>query len=320
MDVRRWALQVCFGSALLASCAHRGKGTASALPETEEVEVASSKATQVELLDAGAEPRRAVRYHLPAEGSWTSVVDYKMSQEVVLGDMPERASIQPTVRIELRTAVVPAEHKGRIQLRQTVGGAELVPEPGMSPELLDKIRQVRIPAMPGFAVTTESSTRGLLVHSDVEDALGSMPPKARAIMQNFAQSMRSPLVTFPREPIGIGAKWKVSTPMNTPLLKATPRIVQTLTELEGDKGTLELSGGMDIPTQDIQIPSEEGMSARIESAKTQFGGSTRFDLSSPTTTSEFRMEIAMQMVITDGKNATPARNVTRIRLKGYPRR
>lgn len=308
----------------IAGCGSAHQETAQGPEDIADEDVGPDRPTsddaQVTLLNPGAEPRRKLRYHLPTQGSWTLMVDVKSSQTITVADLPERSTTEPTVRMEQISRLRAGRAPGNFEIEQRFGQIELVPEPGMPPELVEKLRSARVPRFDSLFVRTQVTPRGELLDVAVSPT-DSLPPKMRMVFDNFRQNMRPPVILFPKEPVGVGAKWETDFPMNSAVIKMPVKLTQTLEEVDGDRGVMSYATEADVPTQELKLPQvDENLSARLESAKLSVQGTTKFDLSSPLVHSDLRTTITMAMTITDGQKEVPAQSTQRIRLRSYPKR
>ena len=131
------------------------------------------------------------------------------------------------------------------------------------------------------------TSRGM--SSDVRIILpAKMSPRLRASVDSIKGIFADLLIPLPMEPVGIGARWEVTQPMETPQIKYTQIARYTLVHREGDKLTLEMSVEHLAPKQ--EVPSPNSAKLMLESLTTSGTGTIETQLSSIVPTSAFTLD------------------------------
>ena len=117
---------------------------------------ATSGEAKVELLEAGAEPREALRYKFTAGRSETMVMDMKMNMNMEIPGQGSQSMAMPLMRMKgsLDTESVSAEGNARLKFELT--GAEIVPGPDDNALVVQAMRNEigKIVGMKGTATVT----------------------------------------------------------------------------------------------------------------------------------------------------------------------
>ncbi len=249
----------------------------------------------LQIVSAGNAPRRLLVYQ-PTKGS-AITLELAVDVTVSAGDM---GGPMPTIVLTLSVAVDAALPIGT-RLRTTVIDA-------IARERDDS----RVPAnalgaplarMKGLVLTSWLTTSGHLVGTRVATDT-PLPADARsqlaALVANFDQLM----MPLPREPVGIGAVWRNSRPLEQNGMRMTAVNTVELTGITGD--TLTYS----IDTQvhgDDQTVEQAGMGVEIKDIVGTGSGKGSLDLRTLAVSAELSSEFRSTMKATGETEALPMR-------------
>lgn len=260
MIQRRSSRMVTLVPMALVALALSSAPAASAQTETEE---STDETPEVELLDRGEAPRRALRYTVPASATQTqelrtySNVSQKVGEDVQSGGTPN-------VRFTIEAVVPSVDDQGNLTVSYTYSKIE-VSESGPT-AVVEQTRDLLEPLI-GVTGTYQLSSRGA-VSSSVLD----LPPGLDPAFAEFAeqlQSQQSQLsVPFPERPIGDGARWRSTTKAEIAGVTFRQRSTYTLEKDSAGRVTLAMEIDQRAPRQRFTpIGSDEEVTLLSSRAK-----------------------------------------------------
>ncbi len=108
----------------------------------------------------------------------------------------------------------------------------------------------------GFDVTFLRSADGSISASTLQ-----APTEARGVARQSVEQMAGALaesaVILPSDPIGVGAKWKVTRPVNDAVAPEMT-VTYTLTAIDGDALTISVDGDAPATTDTLELPAGDG--------------------------------------------------------------
>ncbi|MFO0679346.1 MAG: DUF6263 family protein [Polyangiaceae bacterium] len=226
------------------------------------------------LMDAGAEPRKALRhrYTKGREESLDVTIAIRTSTQTdALDDAgTDGGSPEPKVRalpvVVARTFVEVTDvlPSGDAAFAMEIDAFDVRSDKDVAPELVDAVR-AGLAGAKGVRATGVATPRG-----ERKDVTLVVPPltsrEAQQVLENFRQQIEQLGVVLPEEPVGKGATWEVTNDVATRSIVLTQATTFTLASAD-DKavrivGTLRQSA----PAQDVTSPVTGGSSnAKLES-------------------------------------------------------
>lgn len=231
------------------------------------------------VLDPGAEPRRPLRYSVRAGDRSEMTIRMAMSVQSAAGDQPPTSVEAPPIEFAMVFTVASVAPDGAARAEYEVTRAELDGEGrDLTPERRREMRDMvqDLVGLKGYVVMTD---RG-----ETREAHVSLPDGAeRRVSQmvaGFQESLRRLSSPFPEEPVGRGARWRVT---RTPTIQGM-RLDQTttfeLTEVANDRATLQVEVSQSAEPQIVQnemVPA--GNTLRVDSFTTRGDGRVEISLS-----------------------------------------
>ena len=94
------------------------------------------------------------------------------------------------------------------------------------------------------------------------------------------------------EPVGKGARWQVTMPMDTPQMKFTQTATYVLSEIQGDKVKFDITLTQSAPRQEIVAPgAPQGTKMMLESLKSSGKGTMELDMTTLIPISDINMTL-----------------------------
>jgi hypothetical protein len=298
----RWVLAACLAALVAAAvvgCATAPATTEESPPaEPARPVVAPPEAASPELIDPGAEPRRALRLDVARGDARELVVVQRMRMEQRVGDTPMPPQQLPTSEMTIALEATDVTADGEIHYKGTYGEIEVHDEPGLDPEMTQMIRE-SLQQLEGFTIRLVMTDRGELRSFEME--WGDVrDPMLEQVLQGLEGAFEQMTMPLPAEPVGEGARWRHSFTVSMGGIDMASAIDLTVTSLtdSGYQAGLEIT--MSAPEQEIEIPQgPPGARARLVSLEGEGTGSLEHDLSWPVpfgqTSSIATIEIEMEI-------------------------
>lgn len=266
---------------LLAACGSSSKQAAelppAPAPPAQPLAAAPPSQTVVTLIEAGAAPRRALRYAMPASYDRTLAMVMRMRMGMEMGANPAVTVDVPPMRLLTRIGVEERLGDSEVRCRYEISSAEVQPGPpesaAMREELAGKLKSF-VGTRGGMRV--DHRGRASDVTMVVPDGVA---PDIRSALDSSRRAMEQLAAPLPSEPVGVGARWRVVQRLDFGGMVMTQTVDFRLVAAEGDVLTIESSGTQSAAAQPIRNPDmPAGTSAELISLAGTLTGKTRVDL------------------------------------------
>ena len=213
----------------------------------------SSANTSVELIDAGAEPRRELRF-TPAVNA-TQTVSMTLGVGITMfikGQAPPPIVDTPPVELKMETEVTQVDDNGDIYIDFSYSEVNVVANPNTPPELVNAMRS-QLEKLVGFQgsiiVDAQGNTKD--IYFDLPEGLD---PITKQMLEQMSSSLKQISSPLPPEAIGVGAKWQVLNSLTINGMTINQTATYELVSLEDDIATLAVAIKQDAAAQTITPP------------------------------------------------------------------
>lgn len=225
--------------------------------------VPAAAGPEVTLIEAGAEPREALRFELAEGLVETMTFDTAMEMVMKMGGQELPGMDLPTSRMSMETTVREVTEDGYVIDARIVESGVVGEMEGANPMIVEGMRE----AMKGLVGTTFSMTmtdRGVYsAAQDIEIPAGANEEMA-AMVESTMASMQTSGVAFPEEPVGVGARWRSVVEQGINGIDQRVEITYTLESIEGDVVSVTTEQGVSAdpgPMEMENVPA--GMTAEL---------------------------------------------------------
>ncbi|HSD89915.1 MAG TPA: DUF6263 family protein [Kofleriaceae bacterium] len=191
-----------------------------------------SEPPDLQMVSAGSEPRKLLRYRIPK--SSTQGLEVAADMTLTAGEM---GGPLPTIVMTMLVAVEDVGRDQRMKLRTTIVDATArerddskIPAAALSGQL---------DTMKGIAIESMLSPEGRLTKPQVEGSKQLTEEIAKQL-SGLTASFENVMMPLPNEPVGVGAVWRNSRPIEQNGMKLTSVNTFTLTAIDGDKLTFTI--------------------------------------------------------------------------------
>jgi hypothetical protein len=213
----------------------------------------------VTLLQAGAPPFAALRYHLTRGAKTASELVYDFTIE-----SDGKGGPAPTLIIDLETTVEDVAADGAARLRIAITRATTRDAPGAA--AASEAARAQATAIQGVVITETLAADGRA--SGIHATAGAtLPDSARAQLDSLVASLEHVATQLPAEPVGVGATWKERRTLPAGGIAGVSETVYTVTALAGDTFSYtsagQLTGGRQTLERDgtkVEVTNSRGQS------------------------------------------------------------
>jgi hypothetical protein len=256
--------------------------------KTEPEEAGNGTETTVKLLDAGAEPRKSLRYKFQANQISKMVMEMNMAMTIGIGERTQPETQMPTTQMIMTIDSKEISPEGDLYYEFEYEQVDVLPKDSDNIVAVNAMKQ-RMSSMVGMSGSATVTPRGFT--RDVEIKLPEgIDPQMKQTIDNMKQSLNQMSAPFPEEPIGRGARWQVTMPMETHAMKFTQVATYTLSEIQNDKVKLNTTLKQTAPQQEIKTPGAASkVKVILESLTTSGEGTIEIQMTNLVPTSNMNM-------------------------------
>jgi hypothetical protein len=256
------------------------------------------------LLDAGAEPRRPLRYAFREGTKEVLSLDLSMSMKLsLMGGMPQEMSL-PTMTMVMEVENESVSPERNLRYRFRMKKVDVADDPNALPGVVEGMR-MGLSGVVGVGGSAVVTPRGVVVDAEFESPPDADPAVAQALgsVRQHVNQMAAPL---PVEPVGVGARWKVVMPVEAQGLTVTQTVVYELVEVLGDTVKLDLTLTQKAQRQTMDLPGmPPGTSSELIELSSSGEGTMELNLGKLVPTSVIDLDMDMRAVIRAGAEEAP---------------
>jgi len=225
----------------------------------------------VKLIDAGREPRRALRYAIAPDAREEIVMGVVRDREVTIAGFGEFRMDDPRLELHAEAIVEGLDARGDLRFRWVVRKA-------LATQDVDDSPPRELDSVDGITIRGLASPQGLVHDLRVENE-ASLDAVRRSVLDALRWSAREVCIPLPREPVGVGARWEVTRPTSQLSMDMSETTIYELESLEGDRLELRLTSAVTAPEQTLTLGGRlEEIETRLTSFHGQGAGRIRVDL------------------------------------------
>lgn len=203
------------------------------------------------LLDAGAEPRQALRFTPQASETQTTTMTMMMNVLMSAGGqvLPFDA---PTTILTFESEITQVDDNGDIHFQMSCTDAEVGDSTNAPPEVR-QVLEAQIQNLVGFGGTMLMDSRGNVKESNFSLS-ETADPMMQELFDQISQSVDRLSAPFPEEAVGLGARWQIAHAMNVNGIKLTQTAIYELVSMDNNVATLNVTLEQQAPPQQLESP------------------------------------------------------------------
>jgi hypothetical protein len=249
--------------------------------------------TTVELVKAGAEPRKELRF-APKVGlvdKMTMTMTLAVGVDVGGRSIPKNAL--PPMVVDMNLKVTEVRPDGDVRYEFAIHGTD-VRAPATAPaQLIDPMKDA-LARMRGLGGHTVMSNRGQTKEAKINFPQ-KLDPQTQQILQGMEQAMNQIVVALPEEPVGLGAQWRVTNAVDQNGVALSQILTYDLVEIDGETARCDVTVTQKAPPQ--KVPGPGGAMLDLTSLKSSGSGKVAFRLDHVAPTSS-RLALASALEMT----------------------
>lgn len=239
----------------------------------------TAKKTIFELLATGSEPRQELRFSPPSGQSEMMVLTMTMEITLDLGaGAPMPATTQKTPPIKMfNSSTIGTVADGRIEQRVVFDRYELGEDPSGAGAMMAQAMGQAFDQMKGFEQRMIYDTRGMIIEGDWTVPPG-MDPQLAANLQNVNQSLEQAMLRLPEEAVGVGAKWKEISEIDSNGLTIVQTAEYTIDAIDNKRVSVSTAIGQVPKTMKLEAPNMPGVEVDVLEFDSKGTGKVEIDL------------------------------------------
>jgi hypothetical protein len=253
----------------------------------------------VKVVDAGAAPKKALRYKFKAGTTEYVEMDMRMSMGMSMGGKSAPKTDLPTVRTLMRIDAKEVTPEGDLRFEFSADKVDVLKDVQVDPKLRGAVEK-ELTGIVGMHGRARISPRGVATETEFDLAPGASDT-LKGQMDTMRDSIRQMYLPFPEEEVGKGAKWDVTSRMPLGGALIDSKITYTLTKVEADRAEADFAIAMSAPpNQPMQLAGlPPGANATLDSVAGSGSGkvSPSFARLVGTSTSKITMESSFSVTM-----------------------
>lgn len=206
----------------------------------------------VKVLEAGAAPKKALRYKFKPGSTEYVEMDMKMSMAMTMGGRGAPKVDLPTVRTTMRIDAKELTPEGDLRCTFNADKVDVLKDVVVDPKMRATLEK-DLAGLVGMHGKARISTRGVASETELDLAPGA-PPSLRGQLDTMRDAIRNMYVPFPEEEVGKGAKWEVTSRVPLSGAMMDTKMLYALTKLDADSAQTDVEVALSAPpNQPMQI-------------------------------------------------------------------
>lgn len=230
---------------------------------------------EVRLLEAGAEPRRPLRFHAPVGMKRSVVMTMRMGMEMDFSGMKLPQTKLPAMKVTMDLTVSEVSPLGEMRYQFVLTKTELVSDPDVQPQVAAAVRDA-LRGMEGLRGRALVTPRGFTREADIF-VPETADPQMRQLLEGTRESLKQMTAPLPAEPVGKGARWETRYDVRQNGMAIRQTATNQLAALEGEHGQLQVKVVQTADRQRIQAPNLPP-GATVELVELDSGGGGEVEL------------------------------------------
>lgn len=233
--------------------------------------------SQVELLNAGSEPKQELRFkpQVNAKQTVTLTMNMDMATSVEGRSMPKFQI--PTSTMKMEAVVTQIDPNGDIHFQFDYTDADVVANSTAQPEIVNAMRST-LKKIVGLKGSFVSDNRGQIKSGSFVLPEG-LDPLTKQLFQQVSNSLTQLSAPVPAEAIGKGAKWRVASSLNVAGINLSQTAIYELANLQDNVANLNINLEQQATSQALSLPSlPAGSTVTLKSLKSQGQGQMKMRL------------------------------------------
>lgn len=213
---------------------------------------APANTSKIELLDAGAEPRRELKFRPVVNSKQTVTMTMGMSMEMSIGETPLPKTPIPNMVLKIDAIVRQVDPSGDIHCSFAYSDARAIASRDTQPEVLAAM-QKSLKSMVGIKLDLVIDSSGKLKRKNLI-LPKNIDPTIKQALSQFDRAMEQLSTQLPVEQVGLGAKWRVNNSLQVAGIQFNQSSTNEIVEMNQTGMTVKTTVTQSAPPQDVPMP------------------------------------------------------------------
>lgn len=232
---------------------------------------------KVKLLASGKAPRTRLRYRFAVGHVEPFTVTTWTTISVGAAGQVLNTIAVPGVELDTSVRVLGLARDGAARRALKIHGATVL-DPADSDQNVVALLRQRLQAFDKLSVHDEMTRRGI-VRAVSFNTRSISDPQTQRLMKSLKSAFGLMSVPFPRQAVGVGARWEVDTEVVQQGMHLMQAATYELTRLKGSRGSTRVTLTQTAPGGTLKAPGlPSGVSAKLLSIHSKGGGRLDFNL------------------------------------------
>jgi hypothetical protein len=251
---------------------------------------------EVTILNAGAEPRRELRYRFTEGSAESAAMDIDMRLNMSMAGIQIQEMALPTIRMLVDLGPIVVANDGSARYDFEISSAELIENADTDPMVATALR-TSLGQMPSFSGWARIDSRGATLDGEI-NLPGAVDQQLSQVFDSTRQSLQQMSAPLPAEPVGVGASWQLTQNVESGGFSVVQTATYTLVSRDGDDVVLDLVLTQNAPAQTTELPGmPPGLDANLDSLEASGTGQMQIDLRRFVPVADSTLDMAMQLSI-----------------------
>jgi hypothetical protein len=267
----------------------------------------------VKVLAAGSEPRKQLRYAIPATHKSRMDMTTTISMALNVGGMAVPMDM-PAIKMSIDLAVTSVAANGDITYNMAFTSAAVEGGAAENPTVAQTM-QSALAGITSIKGTTTISNRGVTKSSKME--IGD--PALQQLVGQMTSSVENLSMPFPEEAVGAGARWEVRQGTTTGGQTIFQKATYELVSIDGQAVSLKVTTEQTAPPQSANNPALlPGAEMTLDKVTGTGAGTTVIRLDSLVPTSQMDTATTMAMTVSTGGQSQPITTDMKMKISVAP--
>ena len=270
---------------LIAGCAQKPPSTPtsaespskSAQLSQESPKTPAAAQSNVELINAGTEPKQQLRFTPGANTKQTLQMTMDMDMAMSVGGQTQPAFDSPPIKMTMESQVKKVDANGDIHTDFSYSGADVVAAKNTPPELVNAMRS-QVKKLVGLRGSMIVDNQGNTKQANFNTP-EALDPNTKKMVEQMVTSLKQLSSPVPSEAVGVGAKWKIPHSVTANGMTMNQNSTYELVDLKDNVASLQVSMEQQAGTQKINPQGlPPGASIDLKSMNSQGNGKLKLAL------------------------------------------
>jgi hypothetical protein len=270
---------------LIAGCAQKPPSTpTSAESPSKSVQLSqesqktpAAAQSNVELINAGTEPKQQLRFTPGANTKQTLQMTMDMDMAMSVGGQTQPAFDSPPIKMTMESEVKKVDANGDIHTDFSYSDADVVAAKNTQPQLVNAMR-AQVKKLVGLRGSMIVDNQGNTKQANF-NAPETLDPNTKKMVEQMVTSLKQLPSPVPSEAVGVGAKWKIPNSVTANGMTMNQSSTYELVDIKDNVASLQVSMEQQAGTQKINPQGlPPGASIDLKSMNSQGNGKLKLAL------------------------------------------